>query len=428
MNKKSQVFRIGVDARFFGPRQKGLGRYVQKLIQELENCELRIANCEFVIFLRQENWDEYQPARHASQLARPPSASPQANAGRAGVAGRAQNSNFKKVLADYKWYGLKEQIFLPWKIWQEKIDLMHFPHFNLPIFCPTKFIVTIHDLVLKKFPTRRASTLGPIFYWLKNLAYRLVIWLAIKRAKKIIAVSNYTKEDILKYFNVESEKIKVIYEGAPLRTHSRGQSPLVRPFKGRTKGDCPLECVLSKPYLLYVGNAYPHKNLERLILAFQKLVEKDKLNLQLVLVGEMDYFYRRLSQGLSLEAPPRIFLVKSIIFTDFVSDEQLETLYQNASLYVFPSLCEGFGLPPLEAMAHGLPVVCSQATSLPEILGPAAVYFNPCDINDITEKISSVLKNKSLQQDLIAKGFEQIKKYNWSKMAKETLETYQSVI
>ncbi len=183
MPQKSKL-KIGIDARFYGPRQKGLGRYIQKLIENLERVDL---SNEYIIFLRKENWSEYQPT----------------------------NPNFKKVLADYRWYTLKEQIFLPFKIRQQKIDLMHFPHFNVPIFYFGPFVATIHDLVLRRFSTRRASTLDPFFYWIKNLVYRIVIWLVIKRAKKIIAVSGYTKEDILNYFKVKPEKIEVVYEGAP---------------------------------------------------------------------------------------------------------------------------------------------------------------------------------------------------------------------
>jgi glycosyltransferase involved in cell wall biosynthesis len=113
-----------------------------------------------------------------------------------------------------------------------------------------------------------------------------------------------------------------------------------------------------------------------------------------------------------------------VVFTDFVTDEELELLYQDAALYVFPSLCEGFGLPPLEAMSHGLPVVCSSTTSLPEILGEAAIYFNPQDPNAMAEKINRVLSDSNLQKDLIARGFEQIKKYSWRKMGEETLKIY----
>ena len=130
---------------------------------------------------------------------------------------------------------------MPFKIWREKIDLMHFPHFNLPIFCPAPFLVTIHDLVLKRFPTRRASKLGPILYRLKNLAYQFVIWRAIKKSEKIITVSNYTKNDILKYFKVRPEKIEVIYEGSPeikLKTTTKNLKLLEKHN-------------ISKPYLLY---------------------------------------------------------------------------------------------------------------------------------------------------------------------------------
>lgn len=440
-NQIENLERIGIDARFFGPKQKGLGRYVQKLVEGLERVlenepypstprrqrrrsaqgiisyrlseaerseaesKAYVPNYQFIIFLRRENWNEYQP----------------------------KNPHFKKVLADYKWYSLKEQIFMPFKIWREKIDLMHFPHFNLPIFCPAPFVVTIHDLVLKKFPTRRASTLGPILYWLKNLAYRLVIWLAIKKSERIITVSHYTKNDILKYFKIKPEKIKVVYEGAPviLRAkleESRGKNSkstgsFGRPPAGGLSQDDDLikkKFNITKPYLLYVGNAYPHKNLERLILAFSKIKNQESLRrqsygaprfaeasfgfakaqsatriknqgYQLVLVGEIDYFYNRLKEFVHNS---KFIIHDSVVFTDFVSDEQLKTLYQNASLYVFPSLGEGFGLPPLEAMAYGLPVVSSKAACLPEILGKAALFFNPEDIDEMAKVIKYVLENK----------------------------------
>lgn len=148
-----------------------------------------------------------------------------------------------------------------------------------------------------------------------------------------------------------------------------------------------------KPYILYIGNDYPHKNLERLKLAFEK-IKKDGLDCELILV------------------------------TNFVSEQKLENLYGNASLFVFPSLYEGFGLPPLEAMKRGVPIVSSNATCLPEILGDAALYFNPLDIDDIAEKIKKVLADNNLREQLIQKGFAQVKKYSWKKMAEETLKLY----
>ncbi|MFC1701032.1 glycosyltransferase family 4 protein [Patescibacteria group bacterium] len=363
--------RIGIDARFYGPKkQKGLGRYVKELISGLEKID---NNCEFIIFLRKNNWDEYYPV----------------------------NNKFKKVLADYKWYGFAEQIFFPFKIWKAKVDLMHFPHFNVPLFCPVDFVVTIHDLILKHFPTRKASTLGPILYFIKNYVYRFVIWISVKRAKKIITVSEYTKKDILDSFNIEANKVDVIYEGVFTRSLPLDNLGILRKHK------------IVKSYLLYVGNAYPHKNLEKLILAFNGLY-----GLQLVLVGQIDYFYRRLKKFVYKKN------INNIIFTDFVSDEDLAILYKNADLYIFPSLYEGFGLPPLEAMAYGLPVVCSNSSCLPEILGDAAIYFDPKDINDIINKIKQVLYSQDMRKKLISSGYNRIEKYSWLKMSKKIYDIY----
>lgn len=148
------------------------------------------------------------------------------------------------------------------------------------------------------------------------------------------------------------------------------------------------------PYILYVGNNYPHKNLKRLKLAFDKLIKEHNLNCRLILS------------------------------TDFVSEEKLDILYKNAALFVFPSLCEGFGLPPLEAMKRGVPVVSSNAACLPEILGEAAIYFNPIDIGDMSEKIKFTLLNHRVKKELIQKGYKQAGKYSWIKMTKETLNIY----
>jgi glycosyltransferase involved in cell wall biosynthesis len=185
------------------------------------------------------------------------------------------------------------------------------------------------------------------------------------------------------------------------------------------------ESQIKKPYLLYVGNAYPHKNLKRLILAFKKLVEDYNLDYQLVLVGGGDHFYRKLRRDTNLRMLPQF--TNRILFLGFVSDKELDELYKNASLYVFPSLHEGFGLPPLEAMARGLPVVSSSATCLPEILGKAIIYFNPLDIDDMAEKIKKTLLDNRAKKDLIRKGYKQIKKYSWRKMAEETLEIYKNI-
>ncbi|MDD4271954.1 MAG: glycosyltransferase, partial [Patescibacteria group bacterium] len=223
----NKIKRIGIDARFYGPLGKGLGRYTQEIVDNIIKLD---RDNEYVIFLRRENFNDF----------------------------KNNNPKVKKVLADIGWYTLTEQILLPYYIWREQPDLMHFPHFNVPIFCPVKFIVTIHDLILIKFPTLRATTLGPVIYKIKNLAYRFVISSAVKRAKKVLAVSDYTKQTIVEQFKIASDKVIVTYEGVAELTKA--------PFNKGGGGD-----LISQPYLLYVGNAYPHKNLEGLIKVFSEI-------------------------------------------------------------------------------------------------------------------------------------------------------------
>ncbi|MFH1366588.1 MAG: glycosyltransferase family 1 protein [Patescibacteria group bacterium] len=375
--------RIGIDARFYGPLTKGLGRYSEKLIQYLQ--ELDHQN-EYVIFLRKETWEKFQP----------------------------KNANFKKVLADFRWYSLAEQIKMPGLIKKQHLDLMHFPHFNVPLLYRDKFVVTIHDLILTHFPTQRASTLSPLVYWLKHLAYRLVIRRAVKKAARIITISQYSKKQIIANFGVAQNKIAVTYEA----------TSDFKPTPAKvSEEDFSLKYKIQKPYLLYVGNAYPHKNLERLISVFKTLVQEKSLDLKLVFVGKLDYFYTRL-QNLVNE----LKLDHKVYFLGYVEDEELKFLYQNALLYVFPSLEEGFGLPPLEAMTQGLPVVSSKASCLPEILNEAAYYFDPKSEKEMAEAIIKMTSDGSLRNNYKAKGINQVKKYAWPVLARETLEIYQSAI
>ncbi len=173
--------RIGIDARFYGPSGgKGIGRYTQQLIINLEKID---KENEYFIFLRQENFDLYRPL----------------------------NKRFHKVLADYRWYSLKEQIYFPIKLYKFRLDLVHFLHFNVPIFYFRRFVVTIHDLIHRR-TSKNGSTLSWLAFSLKKIAYSVVIASAIKRSKKIITVSNFSKKEILKYYRVSSDKIFVTYE------------------------------------------------------------------------------------------------------------------------------------------------------------------------------------------------------------------------
>lgn len=368
--------KIGIDARFFGLGGKGLGRYTQKLIEHLETID---GENQYVVFLRRENFEQYQP----------------------------YNKNFKKVLADYRWYTFSEQIFFPRLLYKYNFDLMHFPHFNVPILYRKKFVLTIHDLILFHFPTIKATLLNPIFYWLKYAAYKWAIGSAISRAHKIIAVSEFTKNDIITEYPKALNKISVTYEASDDSCKISNIAPhLILEKYG-----------IIKQYLLYVGNAYPHKNLEKLIDAFELVLLKHP-NMQLAFVGKEDFFYKRLKQYAQKKNIP------SVHFLGFVPDQDLDVLYRYASTYVFPSLYEGFGLPPLEAMAKGAVVVCSDHPCMKEVLGNSALFVDAGSADNFADGILKVLDDKFSKQSLIEKGYQQIKKYSWEKMATETLNIY----
>lgn len=370
--------RIGIDARFYGTLGKGLGRYTEKLIQELEKIE---GEDEFFIFLRRENYEEYVP----------------------------QSPRFTKVLADFPWYGWREQLLFPRLLRRFKVDLMHFPHFNVPLFYRRPFVVTIHDLILLHYPTVKASELPPFLYWVKYLLYRIVIGSAIKRARIIFTVSEFTRRDLITAYPKAVGKICVAYEAAdavcPLVSKEEEQAALQMlglNFRGE-----------GKSYVLYVGNAYPHKNLELLLRVASCLPEK-----LFVCVGREDYFYRGLKERVKNEH------LNNVRFVGFVSDRLLPTLYREAESYFFPSLYEGFGLPALEALTFGTPVVSARAGALPEVVGEAGIFFNPKNLKETRDKLEMIGRNEGLRQRMIALGYKRVKQFSWASMAVATLRQY----
>lgn len=386
--------KIGIDARFYGPAGRGgLGRYTAELIRALEMLD---SENDYVIFLRRENFDQYVPA----------------------------NNRFRKVLADFHWYSFSEQLLFPFVLLREKLDLVHFPHFNVPILYWRPFIVTVHDLILVRFPTLRATTLSPLWYRLKFLAYRFVIRNAIVRSSTLVTISKYTKQDILERYCVSPRKMVVTYEAASSMCRLLLYKDAERFFvslnllpvePSNEKEGYSFHDIL-KPYALYVGNAYPHKNLERLLLAFDAFPDTSA---HLVLVGGDDYFYRRLKKYAKRRNMNRV------VFAGVVSDEQLDLLYRYARVSVFPSLYEGFGLPPLEAMAKGSPVIASRATAFPEVLGDAALFFDPLDVSALRVALVSVWNDELLRMSLRQRGFARAMQFSWDRMASETLVVYQ---
>jgi len=431
MNTKTpKPKRIGIDARFYGPVGKGLGRYAQEVIDNVIKMD---TENEYVIFLYKENFNLFQ----------------------------ADGWRVKKVLADVRWYTLAEQIVMPWLIFREGLDLMHFPHFNVPVLCPVKFVVTVHDLILTKHPTARATTLGPALYKIKNFFYKIVIWLAVKRARKVIAVSQFTKDDIVRHFHVAPKKVAVTYEGVSGHFRTQASFSVFSPNQERggkvkegaeaveggklTDDDMLLKYDIIKPYLLYVGNAYPHKNLEGLIKIFKDLTpypspsqergrevkEGAGAAARLVLVGKGkdDYFYSRvMAYARELGVWDEHGKNSPVVFPGYVPDAELAVIFRHALAYVFPSFYEGFGLPPLEAMAQSCPVASSNKTCLPEVLGRAAVYFNPENEEEMRAVILKITGDESLRGELIRRGHEQVKKYSWENCARQTLGIYQSAL
>lgn len=313
------------------------------------------------------------------------------------------------VPADFGWYSVAEQTKLLKTLNRLAPDLVHFPNFNHPIGYRGKFVMTIHDLTLLRFKNINRRKLHPAIYELRNVVMKQVLQRGLRQASAVLVPTEFVKKDIVKTLGVSAKKIVVVSESGQLKTVA-GIINLKR-------------YNIKKPFLLYVGNAYPHKNLERLILAFGKLITDFGLDIQLVIAGRKDAFHSRIEDEI-IEAG----LSERVIFTGFVTDQQLAGLYRGAELYVFPSLSEGFGLPGLEAMSYGLPVASSNATCLPEVYGEAVEYFDPTNIDDMAQVLAKLYGNKKRQAELVKKGFAQIKKYSWEATTKKTLAVYKKVL
>ena len=370
--------RIGIDARLYGREGRGLGRYISQLLLHLETID---HENEYVVFLTKKGFAEY----------------------------KLTGENFTKVFCDIPWYGWREQMALPRAIEREQCDIMHFPHFNIPVWYHGKFVVTIHDFILYDFPTIRATTRSALTFWVKYAAYRFVFWSAIQRAQHIFVPSMYVRDRLQYHYpSVGEAKVTVTMEAAmPTRM------PLVA-----------IRGILVSDYVLVVGSAYPHKNLEALTQAFN-LMRSDLV--KLIIVGKKDYFMRRLGNLM------RSDLVR---FVGEVGDGELAWLYANAKAVVVVSCEEGFGLPGVEAMRHGTPVIASDRSSLPEVLSqydevrpPAGVrtslvcYVNPYDVHDITRVLREVF---SLQRSLL-RIKEDGPHTSWQELSQATKAVYESL-
>ncbi len=366
--------RIGIDARLF-KAGLGIGRYIEQLLLHLEKSD---NSDEYIIFLRKEMMDVYLPA----------------------------NVRFKKVCLDIPWYSLSEQLIAPIVFMIHNVDIMHFPHFNVPLLYPKKYILTIHDLIMIKHAgssKSAASTLHPLIHAFKYKAYRFVLKTACKRAKAIIAVSTSVKQDMVTLLNIQKDRIHVIYEGCQLTEY---------------QAILPLPSGVRKPYFINVGNAYPHKNLNYLLNVFEEL-RNEGAQFQLVLCGQQDAFRQRVINEIENRN-----LGGTVIHLGYVPDLQLASLYRQAEAALFPSIEEGFGFGALEAALLGIPVIASRIRVFEEILQGAAMYIDPFNPHDMIESIKKLDSDEQLRQSFIRKGLNLKGIYSWDQNAKVTTELY----
>ncbi|EKD66909.1 MAG: glycosyl transferase, group 1 [uncultured bacterium] len=363
--------RIGIDARLI--KETGVGRYIRNLIDEVSIID---QTNTFIVFLTKDSFEQFQ----------------------------LPNNRWEKRLANVHWHTLKEQLVMPKLLSEALLDLVHIPYFNVPLFLKTPCIVTIHDLTVLHFQTGKATTLPYILYFLKWIGYYLILRIGLAKTKHIIAVSKTVCDDLQHSLGMPKNKITVTYEGV-----DKSIKYQVSSIKYENKFK------ILQPYIMYVGNAYPHKNVEVLIHAFDAFKKTPQgKDFHLVLIGSDTMFYKRLHVLVETLSSK-----DAIQFTGLISDELLIHAYTNAHCLVFPSLSEGFGLPALEALSLGCPVICSDIPIFHEILGNSATYFDPKSVDSLVSILCSVSNKREIPDINV------LKRYSWKKMAAQTLAIYE---
>lgn len=295
------------------------------------------------------------------------------------------------------------QLVLPMRLLFQKADIVFSPSPIFPLLLGKKNVVVIHDLAYRRFPSEAKLGARLIMCWIYAVAKRLT--------KLIITVSEFSKKELIELYCVPEENIAVIHEGPPLLPTISDK--FIRKTLGKFN--------IRQPYFLYVGVTRPRKNLERLLEAFTRF-SREYSDFQLVLVGKVDKRFLDICM-----IAQRLGILKRIVQTDFVGDEEKAALYFASTALTFPSLYEGFGLPVLEAQSLGVPVLTSNTSSLPEVAGDAVVYVNPYDVEDIANGMKKIAFDENLREELIRKGFENIKRFSWEKAARQLLEIFREV-
>ena len=366
------VSRFGYDPKTGLPRRVGSDEYCFELLVNLNKIDK--AN-NYIIYLPQDPTSDLPKER--------------------------ENWHYKIVRPRKMWtlVGLSLEFLLR----RSKPDVFFSPTHYLPIFAPKKSVISILDISYVRYPELfRKSDLNQLTKWTRY---------SIGKARGVFTISQVSKDDIIKEYGTPGYKITVTYPGVGRKSSIEHKTLSMKDIakKYGVKGD----------YILFVGTLQPRKNIIRLVEAFSKI----KNNIELVVVGKRGWLY-----GEILEAPKRFGVEDRVKFLDSVTDEDLPAFYRNAVCFALPSLYEGFGLPVLEAMKYGCPVIASNTSSLPEAASDAALYIDPLNVNDITKNLDLIINDQELRKKLIEKGYKQVKKFNWDKTARETLKALEEVV
>ncbi len=360
--------RIAIDARLYGLEHRGLGRYLKELVPRLVKAAPAM---DFVLILDPRNRDKPEGL--------PP--------------------NVSVVNVPIHVYTVAEQWRLPGMLLRAGVSLTHFPHFAVPLASPRPFVLTLHDLILHQFPSSRATTQPLPIYRLKLAGYRLVLSIALRRAQMVMVPSQSVADDVSRFYPWAARKLVVI----PLAPGAPTKAASIRLPQG--------------PYVLIVGAAYPHKNLERAIEAVE-LARREVRDLRLVIVGRRDVFMDRLGRYVQQRG-----LQQVVQFWGEASEGELAALYQGAACYLQPSLAEGFGFGPLEALQYGCRVVAADIPVLREVLHHSAIFADPYQPDHMSDAILKSLRT-TVEQPVAAV----LQRYSWERVAEQTLSVYRQSI
>ena len=367
--------RIAIDARKL--RDFGIGTYIRNILMELSRLD---RTTEYVVLCRPDDLDT----------------------------GDVLGTNFRMVPESAPTYSIAEQFKIPLALERERVRMVHEPHYVLPPLVRCRAVVTIHDCIHLMFPQYLPGKLAYVYA-------KGSMWSAARKAHRILTVSEASKRDILRFFDVPPDKVSVIYNAIDERFLAPPNTAHMDLVRQRYQ--------LDHPFVLYVGNIKPHKNIQRLIDAFGRVRARGcQDDLKLVIIGDEISKYPTLRQAVHKHK-----LDKHVRFLGFQPMETLAAFYRLARVFVFPSLYEGFGLPPLEAMACGTPVVTSNVSSLPEVAGGAALLVDPYDPESIAHGICQALTDEPLRANLIARGLERARSFSWAQSVRRIHEIYMDV-